>query len=152
MSMHDFASISLLPVNVTLPGTIGVDFNDSTQPVSFTISVGGAQSNQVTIKAPVGELIRAVTMPESLFISEQSEYCNRGHAMAFDHKLLLMLTLKWCETLYGQKVQKCFIIPVLWTCHNENFLTNCPFIYVRQQESSLCTEVHFSEFSLQWVF
>ena len=94
MSMHDFATISVLPVNVTLPGTVGVDFNDSTQPVSFIISVGGAQSNQVTIKAPVGELIRAVTMPESLFISEQSEYCNRGHVMAFDCKLLLMLTLK----------------------------------------------------------
>jgi AP-3 complex subunit beta len=73
MSMHDFAAISVLPVNVTLPGTIGVDFNDSTQPVSFTISVGGAQSNQVTLKAPVGELIRAITMPESLFISEQSK-------------------------------------------------------------------------------
>lgn len=92
--MHDFAAISVLPVNATLPGTIGVDFNDSTQPVSFTISVGGAQSSQVTLKAPVGELIRAVTMPESLFISEQSEYCNGGHVMAFDCKLFLMLTLK----------------------------------------------------------
>jgi hypothetical protein len=90
MSMHDFATISVLPVNVTLPGTIGVDFKDSTQPVSFTITVGGRQSNQVSIKAPVGELIRAVTMPEPLFISEQSEYCNTGHVMASDYKLLLM--------------------------------------------------------------
>ncbi|KAJ4433931.1 hypothetical protein ANN_16250 [Periplaneta americana] len=71
MSMHDFAPISVLPVNAVLPGTIGVDFNDSTQPVSFTISVGGVQSNQATLKAPVGELIRAVTMPEPLFITEQ---------------------------------------------------------------------------------
>ncbi|PNF40562.1 AP-3 complex subunit beta-1 [Cryptotermes secundus] len=73
MSMHDFATISVLPVNATLPGTIGVDFNDSTQPVSFTLAVGEVQHNQVTIKAPVGELIRAVTMPEPLFISEQSK-------------------------------------------------------------------------------
>ncbi|XP_069700513.1 AP-3 complex subunit beta-1 [Periplaneta americana] len=73
MSMHDFAPISVLPVNAVLPGTIGVDFNDSTQPVSFTISVGGVQSNQATLKAPVGELIRAVTMPEPLFITEQSK-------------------------------------------------------------------------------
>lgn len=107
--MHDFATISVLPVNVTLPGTIGVDFNDSTQPVSFTIFVGGAQSNQVTIRAPVGELIRAVTMPEYLFISEQSEY---DCVMAFDCKLLLMLTLKRCETLHIQKVQKRCVIPV----------------------------------------
>jgi AP-3 complex subunit beta len=83
--MHDFATISVLPVNVTLPGTVGVDFSDSTQPVSFTITVGGTQSNQVTIKAPVGELIRAVTMPEPLFISEQSEYCKAEHVMAFDY-------------------------------------------------------------------
>lgn len=72
MSMHDFAMISVLQVNATLPGTIGVDFNDSTQPVSFNIAVGG-HHNQVTVRAPVGELIRAVTMPEPLFITEQSE-------------------------------------------------------------------------------
>jgi AP-3 complex subunit beta len=65
--------ISALPVNAALPGTIGVDFNDSTQPVSFTITVGG-QHNQITIRAPVGELIRAVTMPEPIFITEQSEF------------------------------------------------------------------------------
>ncbi|KDR14139.1 AP-3 complex subunit beta-1 [Zootermopsis nevadensis] len=72
MSMHDFAMISVLPINATVPGTIGVDFNDSTQPVSFNITVGG-HHNQVTIRAPVGELIRAVTMPEPLFITEQSK-------------------------------------------------------------------------------
>jgi AP-3 complex subunit beta len=74
--MHDFATISVLPVNATLPGTIGVDFNDSTQPVSFTIAFGEVQCNRITIKSPVGELIRAVTMPEPLFISEQSEFQN----------------------------------------------------------------------------
>ncbi|KAJ9584754.1 hypothetical protein L9F63_020904, partial [Diploptera punctata] len=73
MTLHEFAIISSLPVNMTLPGTIGVDFNDSTQPVSLTISTGSGNSNQLTIKPPIGELIRAVTMPEPLFITEQSK-------------------------------------------------------------------------------
>ena len=84
MSMHDFAIISALPVNTSLPGTIGVDFGDSTQPVSFTISSGSGHSCHLTLKAPVGELVRAVTMPEPLFITEQSE-CH-------------MLFCEWCHS------------------------------------------------------
>lgn len=97
MSMHDFAAISALPVSSSLPGTIGVDFNDSTQPVSFTISVGGEQCNQVTIKAPVGELIRAVTMPEPLFITEQSEFWNIIRILYFlyrEHRASFSLCLE----------------------------------------------------------
>lgn len=105
MSMHDFAIISALPINVTLPGTIGVDFNDSTQPVSFTICSGTGHSNQLTIKPPVGELIRAVTMPEPLFITEHSklrgmnEHCEVVPLPAYysDHKLISQRIYEACN-------------------------------------------------------
>ncbi|XP_066993288.2 AP-3 complex subunit beta-1 isoform X2 [Anabrus simplex] len=73
MAMHDFATVGVLPVNTSLPGTIGVDFNDSTQPISFDIMMSSGRSCKVTLKAPTGELVRAVTMPESLFIVEQGK-------------------------------------------------------------------------------
>lgn len=38
MIMNDFAPIDVLGVNISRPGIIGVDFNDSTQPVTFEIS------------------------------------------------------------------------------------------------------------------
>ncbi|CAH2003536.1 unnamed protein product [Acanthoscelides obtectus] len=37
MSLHDFAYILTLPPNCSLPATLGVDFNDSTQPANFEI-------------------------------------------------------------------------------------------------------------------
>lgn len=42
MTIHDFACISTLASNCSLPGTLGIDFNDSTQPAKLEIvsSVG----------------------------------------------------------------------------------------------------------------
>lgn len=42
MTVHDFACISALSPCCSLPGTLGVDFNDSTQPAAIEIlsSVG----------------------------------------------------------------------------------------------------------------
>ncbi|GLH02271.1 AP-3 complex subunit beta [Gryllus bimaculatus] len=72
ITMHDFAPIGLLHVGTSLPGTVGIDFNDSTQPISFEI-VTSERTCKVNLRASIGELIRAVTMPENLFISEQGK-------------------------------------------------------------------------------
>ncbi|XP_046400487.1 AP-3 complex subunit beta-1 [Ischnura elegans] len=73
--MHEFAPIGMLHPSSSLPGTLGIDFNDSTQPVAFEImstnsSSGELCTSKVTLKPPVGELIRAVTMSEQLFLTE----------------------------------------------------------------------------------
>nr|CAD7396285.1 unnamed protein product [Timema cristinae] len=73
MSMHDFAPVSILPIGATLPGTIGVDFNDSTHPLSFEIVLGDERNCRVILKPPVGELVRPVIMPEALFVTEQNK-------------------------------------------------------------------------------
>lgn len=71
MSMYDFAPINLLSQGQTLTDNIGIDFNDSSQPAIFTINIGNIERNlPVQIKPPIGELIRSILMPESLFSTE----------------------------------------------------------------------------------
>ena len=73
MSMHDFSPIiSLSPMSDAVR-TIGVDWNDSTQPLVFDINWAEG-SSKLTLKVPVGELIRAVTMPHWMFMSEQGKF------------------------------------------------------------------------------
>ncbi|XP_071449577.1 AP-3 complex subunit beta-1 [Hetaerina americana] len=74
-TVHEFAPIGMLHPSSSLPGTLGIDFNDSTQPVAFEIlstssSTGDLCTSKVTLKPPIGELIRAVTMNEQLFLTE----------------------------------------------------------------------------------
>lgn len=88
MSIHEFAPIASLGSNCSLPGTLGIDFNDSTQVANFEIasSLGNtdlrsgvtlltsaffAGVSSVTIKPTIGELLRPVTMSEETFLAEQ---------------------------------------------------------------------------------
>lgn len=88
MSIHEFAPIATLGSNCSLPGTLGIDFNDSTQVANFEIvsSLGNkslkngttlfnflvyAGVSSVTIKPTIGELLRPVTMSEETFVAEQ---------------------------------------------------------------------------------
>lgn len=90
MTVHDFACIASLNPYCSLPGTLGIDFNDSSQPLTLTInsSVGMFNSAQfnilsskylffflgnsnIIIKPTMGELLRAVTMSEGTFNTEQ---------------------------------------------------------------------------------
>ncbi|XP_076639070.1 adaptor related protein complex 3 subunit ruby [Colletes latitarsis] len=74
MLIHDFTQIPLLEINSNLLSTLGINFNDSTQPANFNIDfVIGEEtySCSVTVKAPIGEIIRAVMLPESMFIAEK---------------------------------------------------------------------------------
>jgi len=55
--------------------TLGIDFNDTTQGVKLNLlwSIEESDGKKVllTIKAPVGELLRAVNMSENTFTSQQ---------------------------------------------------------------------------------
>uniref|UniRef100_A0A182SNV4 AP-3 complex subunit beta C-terminal domain-containing protein n=1 Tax=Anopheles maculatus TaxID=74869 RepID=A0A182SNV4_9DIPT len=72
MAVNDFAPIGRLNPGQTVTGMLGVDFNDSTQPVRLEIcSASGAST--VTLKAPVGEMVRSVAVSESTFDSERAK-------------------------------------------------------------------------------
>ncbi|CAG9855394.1 unnamed protein product [Phyllotreta striolata] len=72
MSMHDFACISKLPPNCSLPATLGIDFNDTTQPANFEI-VSSLGNVNVSLKPNLGELMRPVVMSTALFVQHQSK-------------------------------------------------------------------------------
>lgn len=76
MLIHDFTKIPLLEINSNLSSTLGINFNDSTQPANFNIDfVIGDETNScpVIIKAPIGEIIRAVLLQENMFLTEKTK-------------------------------------------------------------------------------
>ncbi|BES88073.1 AP-3 complex subunit [Nesidiocoris tenuis] len=72
VKVHEFSPIASLPAHGSAIGTIGVDWNDSTQPLNFNITWKDG-SAAVTMKAPIGELIRAVKISHAMFIEEQGK-------------------------------------------------------------------------------
>lgn len=72
MLINDFAPIGFLGVKSTNFGTMGIDMNDSSQPINFEIKSKAGVSN-ITFKAPIGELIRSVSMSESAFKIERAK-------------------------------------------------------------------------------
>ena len=76
MTVHDFSSVSTLQPNMTVSATLGVNFNDSTQPAKFNIEFtinDESHSIPVNIKAPIGEIIRSVVLPENMFVVEKEK-------------------------------------------------------------------------------
>lgn len=74
--MHDFVPIQSLQPNTSSSSTLGINFNDSTQPVNFSIEFNKDEdkiSASATVRAHIGELMRSVMLPESLFITEQTK-------------------------------------------------------------------------------
>ncbi|KAG0715239.1 AP-3 complex subunit beta-1 [Chionoecetes opilio] len=72
MALHEFAGIAVLAPNATLCGTLGIDFNDTTQPAAFDLASGG-RSFGLSITAPVGELLMPLAMSEADFNLNQSK-------------------------------------------------------------------------------
>uniref|UniRef100_A0A182RNP1 AP-3 complex subunit beta n=1 Tax=Anopheles funestus TaxID=62324 RepID=A0A182RNP1_ANOFN len=72
MAVNDFAPIGRLNPGQTVSGMLGVDFNDSTQPVRVDIC-SASGSSTVTLKAPVGEMVRSVAIAEGTFDSERAK-------------------------------------------------------------------------------
>ena len=76
MLLHDFTPVSVIQPNSTSLATLGVSFNDSTQPASFNIDFiknDETLSCLVCIKAPIGEILRSIILPETVFISEKEK-------------------------------------------------------------------------------
>ncbi|XP_073960458.1 AP-3 complex subunit beta-2-like [Choristoneura fumiferana] len=71
-AIHEFAPVTVLAPGATASTTLGVDFCDSIQPIEFSVlsSVGEVS---VSITPPVGELMRAVVMPEARWDAEQKK-------------------------------------------------------------------------------
>ncbi|KAJ6634165.1 AP-3 complex subunit beta-1 [Pseudolycoriella hygida] len=72
VQLNEFAAISSLPPKATVQGTLGIDFNDSTQPVSFDI-LTKVNTCHATIKVNVGEFIRSILMSENVYREERSK-------------------------------------------------------------------------------
>ncbi|XP_065225046.1 AP-3 complex subunit beta-1 [Planococcus citri] len=76
ISMHEFPPVASLMPTEKRTVTLGVNFNDSTQPISFEVLWNCdevAMKSTISFKAPVGELLRAVSMPESNYLEEQTK-------------------------------------------------------------------------------
>ncbi|XP_047485824.1 AP-3 complex subunit beta-2-like isoform X3 [Penaeus chinensis] len=72
MSLHEFAGIAVLNADTTLHGTLGVDFNDTTQPAVFDLIAGG-RTFSISVTAPIGELMTPLAMSEADFNLNQGK-------------------------------------------------------------------------------
>lgn len=72
MSLNEFAQITQLMPKQTLMGILGIDFNDSSQAANFEIK-SSAGTSKVSIKPPIGELIRSISLPEAMFKEERNK-------------------------------------------------------------------------------
>lgn len=72
MTMHEFSGIASLEPDSVQTVTIGINFNDSTQSARFDLVASGRVFT-VQIQPQIGELIRGVSMPETLFDQEKAK-------------------------------------------------------------------------------
>ncbi|XP_076039597.1 adaptor related protein complex 3 subunit ruby isoform X2 [Oratosquilla oratoria] len=72
MALHEFAGIARLTPDSSLHGTIGIDFNDTTQAAIFDLS-SGDHVHTISISAPIGELLQPLSMSESDFSLNQGK-------------------------------------------------------------------------------
>lgn len=72
VSVCDFAPIAKLTVGQSVQGIVGIDWNDSTQAITFELKSSLIDSVKVSLKTTVGELIRAVRVTDTTFKEEQT--------------------------------------------------------------------------------
>ncbi|XP_078374123.1 AP-3 complex subunit beta-2-like isoform X2 [Oculina patagonica] len=72
MTMHEFQPVATLGPGATIAVTVGIDFNDTTQPASFNLCTQTSKF-PVNIKAPVGELLQGCPMTEADFLAKQGK-------------------------------------------------------------------------------
>ncbi|XP_053697786.1 AP-3 complex subunit beta-2 isoform X1 [Sabethes cyaneus] len=72
MHLKEFPPIQVLNPKQSRTCILGLDCNDSTQPANFEI-ISSSGTSCVTLKAPIGELIQSVILPESLFVRERAK-------------------------------------------------------------------------------
>ncbi|XP_072038441.1 LOW QUALITY PROTEIN: AP-3 complex subunit beta-2-like [Amphiura filiformis] len=72
MKLHEFPALTNLAVDQSTTVTMGIDFRDTTVPANFQICTESRKHN-VSIKAPVGELLQPITLPEREFQTQQGK-------------------------------------------------------------------------------
>nr|XP_014087131.2 AP-3 complex subunit beta-2 [Bactrocera oleae] len=72
MQLNEFAALHCLQPQQMATSVLGIDFNDSTHAVELEISTSAGKS-RVTLKPPVGELLRSVQIGESYFKEERTK-------------------------------------------------------------------------------
>lgn len=72
MEMHTMPDIESLAPKATSSATIGIDFNDTTQAANFEICSSTVRCN-VSIPAPIGELLQPITLGENEFVMQQNK-------------------------------------------------------------------------------
>ncbi|XP_041375514.1 AP-3 complex subunit beta-2-like [Gigantopelta aegis] len=72
MEIQDFPEIATLAVGASTSVLMGINYNDTTQPATFELTTKEQKFN-VSITAPVGELLQPHTMSEMEFTSQQGK-------------------------------------------------------------------------------
>uniref|UniRef100_A0A0A1WDB5 AP-3 complex subunit beta n=1 Tax=Zeugodacus cucurbitae TaxID=28588 RepID=A0A0A1WDB5_ZEUCU len=72
MQLNEFAPLQCLQPQQMGTSVLGIDFNDSTHAVELEISTSAGKS-RVTLKPPVGELVRSVQIGEAYFKEERTK-------------------------------------------------------------------------------
>ncbi|XP_053951318.1 AP-3 complex subunit beta-2 [Anastrepha ludens] len=72
MNLNEFAPMQCLQPQQMSTSVLGIDFNDSTHAVELEITTSAGKS-RVTLKPPVGELVRSVQITESYFNEERTK-------------------------------------------------------------------------------
>lgn len=96
MQLKEFTTIPSIGPKASLTTNMGVDFNDSSQAVSFDIT-SSCGNGRVSLKAPVGELMRGISITEGFFKSERNKL--RGMT---EHST--KITRKATEEEVGQRI------------------------------------------------
>lgn len=65
-----FAPIVQLMAGATIQCAIGIDFNDSTQPICFDITANGFSPVKSSLKPTIGDLVRSVRIAETVYREE----------------------------------------------------------------------------------
>ena len=71
--VEGFPEVTSLSAGANISPVMSINFNDSTQPAQLTISSKSAKYPQVSLAAPVGELVIPNTLTEADFIALQGE-------------------------------------------------------------------------------
>lgn len=115
MVLHEFAPIARLEATANVATTLGINFNDSTQPANFTINFTLREeqcSCHVNLKAPIGEIVSSVTMPSGAFDVEKSKLKGMNEHIA-------KFTLKADARTIVQKVVENANLAVVSNVNNE---------------------------------
>uniref|UniRef100_T1J818 AP-3 complex subunit beta n=1 Tax=Strigamia maritima TaxID=126957 RepID=T1J818_STRMM len=109
MEMHISPEMESLATKASASVTIGIDFNDTTQPANFEICTNESKFN-VSIGAPVGELLQPVSITDSDFVVQQNKLKGMTENMATcelnpNYKDEVVLRKRVCEVANLHKVE-----------------------------------------------